>query len=200
MDELRQETTTTEFRSKLKSIIGTVCANCGSEESIEYHHIVPIKFGGTNNITNFAPLCHKCHEAAHHGRHISKYVNKKNSGRKKKATKEQAYEVYDAFANGEIGTKKCKELLGYKAHGSVKAMAFFEEYLKERGIKNIRNNVDIVGSNSPDSLIDGRTVGSIEYLDGSVNTIFFKDTGLNDVKYIPRNLDNQKRRRISCTQ
>ena len=48
-----------KFRDEVKHWYGDICANCGSSESIEYHHIVPLALGGTNRITNFAPLCHK---------------------------------------------------------------------------------------------------------------------------------------------
>ncbi|MDY4816848.1 MAG: HNH endonuclease [Lachnospiraceae bacterium] len=189
MNELRKETVAPEFRNKLKESIGFTCANCGSSENIEYHHIVPLKLGGTNRITNFAPLCHQCNEAALNGRHISKYINRKNSGRKKKTSKEQAYAVYDLYVNGEIGTRKCKELLGYNFHGSIKSMAYFNDYMKDKGINKIRNNIDIVGTNSSDKLFDGRIIGRVEYVDGTGRNIVFRDTGLNNIEYVQRNLE-----------
>lgn len=73
---LRQETTCTNFRKKLREELGEECYNCGSKEGIEYHHVVPISVGGTNNIKNFVPLCSKCHIAAHTGRNIKELKTK----------------------------------------------------------------------------------------------------------------------------
>ena len=49
------------FKDELKDKLGTVCCNCGSNLDVEYHHVVPLALGGTNNIGNIVPLCHVCH-------------------------------------------------------------------------------------------------------------------------------------------
>lgn len=41
------------------------CANCGSEENIEIHHIVPLIVGGTNKKSNLVALCQDCHAKIH---------------------------------------------------------------------------------------------------------------------------------------
>ena len=41
------------------------CANCGSEENIEIHHIVPLIVGGTNRRSNLVALCQDCHAKIH---------------------------------------------------------------------------------------------------------------------------------------
>jgi hypothetical protein len=48
--------------------IGTVCANCGKEHDLTYHHIVPIALGGYDEITNMVCLCGECHDKVHFGR------------------------------------------------------------------------------------------------------------------------------------
>ena len=64
-DKLRQEFQGELFRLNMKSELGNKCVNCGSTENIEYHHIVPLKNGGTNNLSNIVPLCETCHYKAH---------------------------------------------------------------------------------------------------------------------------------------
>lgn len=41
------------------------CANCGSEENIHIHHIVPLSQGGGNRESNLVFLCAECHKKAH---------------------------------------------------------------------------------------------------------------------------------------
>lgn len=74
-EELRTEFDNPAFRKKIIKAKSSACSNCKSEENIEYHHIVPLVLGGTNNMSNITALCHKCHKAAHYGRHIHHYLN-----------------------------------------------------------------------------------------------------------------------------
>lgn len=43
------------------------CENCGSPEFMEYHHALPLRFMGTNELSNIKRLCKKCHSKTHHG-------------------------------------------------------------------------------------------------------------------------------------
>ena len=43
-----------------------ICSTCGSKESIELHHIIPLIVGGTNEYFNLIFLCHDCHMRLHH--------------------------------------------------------------------------------------------------------------------------------------
>lgn len=163
---------------------GNVCANCGATENIEYHHIVPLFVGGKEIDSNIVPLCHRCHKAAHHGRNIQNYAKATNPGRKPNVSDEQAFKAFDLFSNGEIGRKKCKELIGISQTSQVKGTSQYIKYLKIHGIKSIKNNIDIAGTNS--TLEDGKIVGKITYLDGTEKPLTYKDTGKNDVEYIHR--------------
>lgn len=49
-EELREEFISKSFRKAIKDSLPDACCNCGSKKSIEYHHIVPLKLGGTNQI------------------------------------------------------------------------------------------------------------------------------------------------------
>lgn len=39
------------------------CANCGSTERIEFHHMIPVFLGGTAEPENMICLCESCHDA-----------------------------------------------------------------------------------------------------------------------------------------
>jgi 5-methylcytosine-specific restriction endonuclease McrA len=39
------------------------CARCGSNEKLEYDHIIPISKGGSNTARNIELLCEKCNRS-----------------------------------------------------------------------------------------------------------------------------------------
>lgn len=41
----------------------TQCVNCGSEDSLEWHHRIPLDMGGTSDPENMECLCKACHVA-----------------------------------------------------------------------------------------------------------------------------------------
>lgn len=86
------------------------CQNCGTEEDLIIHHIVPLAAGGNNVITNLARLCDPCHSKVHGKNVFHRKLQKlgiekakkegKFKGRVKKYTKEhpglkKAFELYD---------------------------------------------------------------------------------------------------------
>lgn len=186
----RKESNSTTFKKALVEVHGDRCVNCGSDENIEFHHIVPLAIGGTNNYGNVVPLCWKCHKAIHSGITIDDLRGGKpyNAGRKR-IDEELAYDVFEKFIGGEIGNRKANELLGYKSDVTrMNGRAQFKDFLKERGIKSVRNNIDVIGTNCPDKLWDGAPVGMIKYEDGSSKYMLYNDTGLNDIDYIHREI------------
>lgn len=176
------------FKNTLVEIHGNRCVNCGSEDMIEFHHIVPIVLGGTNNYGNVVPLCWKCHKAIHRGITIDDLkAGRPNNGGRKRIDKDLAYDVFEHFIGGEIGNRKANELLGYKSDVTrMNNRVQFKEFLKERGIKSVRNNIDVIGTNCPDRLWDGAPVGMIKYEDGRSEYMIYNDTGLNDIDYVLR--------------
>lgn len=185
-DELRKEFDNPAFRNKIIDVLPKRCVNCGANKNIEYHHVVPLRLGGTNDIGNIVPLCHKCHKAAHHGQHISHYLDSGNAGRKSISNIENDSRVFDMFINGEIGNRKCLELLGYSKRSAIKNRPEFKRYIKSKGISRVRNIIDVVATCRKGGLIEGDEVGEIEYSDGHVEPITFKDTGANDIDYEKR--------------
>ena len=53
---------------KIKQRLGCRCAICGDNRDycIDLHHIVPLEYGGTNDISNFICLCKNCHAEQHY--------------------------------------------------------------------------------------------------------------------------------------
>lgn len=41
------------------------CENCGSTEDMEFHHVIPLIFRGSNELSNFKRLCKGCHSKLH---------------------------------------------------------------------------------------------------------------------------------------
>jgi len=41
---------------------GGRCAKCGGREQLEFHHIIPVSRGGTNDPGNICLLCEQCHQ------------------------------------------------------------------------------------------------------------------------------------------
>lgn len=154
------------IRSNLKGREWETCINCGTDECIEIHHVVPLLFGGTNNIRNLVPLCHKCHCAIHYGKNIRDYQNKDISGRPRSCSKESAYDALDLYVNGKIGTQECKELMNLSQKSRITDNVVFKEFKKERGIKTTKNNIDILNAQKNGGVKEGMNVGFVVYVDG----------------------------------
>lgn len=67
MDSVSMRKEYETMRYALDKTLPKECGNCGSEESLQIHHVVPIAFGGTNRISNLVRLCLECHSKAHGG-------------------------------------------------------------------------------------------------------------------------------------
>ena len=186
--DLRKEYDKLRSSGELAKHCGTTCANCGSSENIEYHHIVPLILGGTNSFGNIAALCHKCHKAAHGGHHVSHYADTSNSGRKSKVPDEDAFKVYDLWLDGQIGNMKCKEMLNLSSTTQPNATIQYKRWLRSRGIEEVRNNFDAIAVLSPFSMKNGKVVGWYK-MNGKKHNIYFKNTGANDTVYKFRNTE-----------
>ena len=171
--ELRNEWASSLTRIMAERTLGKVCFNCGSSECIELHHIVPLEFGGTNNISNIAVLCHKCHMAIHNGKSAKFYRNVKVGGRPHNVTDEELDGAIADYLAGKIGTKECKERIGLSKNSKLRDMKYFKDFLKKKGVKNYRNNIDIIRNKRGD-VAEGDKVGTIIYINGDVENIYFE--------------------------
>lgn len=167
---LRQEYNRPSFKDILKDNLGDVCYNCGSQGDIEYHHIVPLRLGGTNKISNIVPLCYSCHKAAHFGRDIAKHRKPaKKTGRPIKHTLDEEKEkVLWDWAKGRIGAKDLKHKLGFSKSMKVKESRLYKDFVQKHGIKNVRNTLDVINANG--NLMSGMTVSTIEYNSGDIES------------------------------
>lgn len=52
-----------------------MCRSCGSKKTIDVHHVLPVKCGGTNLPENLKTLCRKCHRVRHPEVRKNKYVS-----------------------------------------------------------------------------------------------------------------------------
>ena len=134
-----------------KKIYGTKCINCGSEEYIEYHHVVPLKDGGNDIPTNIVPLCCKCHLKASnkstHGEGMEKAKREGRIGRKPSKTYEEWLPWLELYFNNEIGTKEFKEKVGLAEGYKLASHKFIKRYRNENNISGyFRNTVDILAA------------------------------------------------------
>lgn len=133
-----------------------------TENSAEYHHIIPLSWGGTNDINNFLPLCYEHHMIVHGVRARKSFVKGEYSrqGRPRKLP-ENYKEILNLYVNCKIGRRECKELLGISEKVALSDRGWYREYLEEKGIEKCKNAVDVVAANGV--LKDGAVVGWIKY-------------------------------------
>lgn len=149
-----------DVRTKLKALLGTRCYICGAEGA-EYHHLVPLSWGGTNDVHNFLPLCYE-HHMIMHGVRVQGHTwkNKSRGGRHRKIP-ENYKETLDMFIHGQIGRKECKEMLGVSPASALTDRVWYKEYLEELGIEVCKNLVDVIASNG--ELKPGKECGYLKY-------------------------------------
>ena len=119
--------------TKAELSLGNTCYNCGNTEGIELHHIVPLRLGGTNKLSNIAVLCHKCHMASHYGRHMNEYKNKRKKPEKPNreiSFKEKIEITIPDYLSGKISEAECKEILGIDQNINLRRMKFIKKYIK----------------------------------------------------------------------
>ena len=173
-EEKRKQWEDSIFRRMVKNACGYVCYNCGSTENVQYHHIVPLKLGGTNNLSNIAVLCTQCHKAVHFGRHIQDYRNTENTGRPRSAPDDVIQAALDDFFSGYIGTVECARRVGIKAKKPhLTDHVWYKEYVKVRKISRVVNNIDWF-RHFGKKLNSGDDVGFIEYEDGRKEALYFQ--------------------------
>lgn len=160
------------LKKEIISAHGTCCINCGRSETIELHHIVPLFLGGENRPSNIVPLCHSCHMAAHHGRHMKEYRNNNYAGRPVKISYDEALPILEEYFNGDIGAKEAVNKLGYSEKCHLADMPLVKKYKKENGIIKFRNNIDI--HIFKECLCENKQVGYVIKKDGTHIALYYK--------------------------
>jgi len=61
---IRERTERVQFnalvRKQVYELCGSRCLSCGTSENIEIDHVMPVSLGGSNDLDNLQPLCHRC--------------------------------------------------------------------------------------------------------------------------------------------
>lgn len=171
-ESLRKEWDNGLGRTIAKMNLGNVCYNCGCTEAVELHHVVPLKFGGTNNLSNIVALCHRCHMAAHYGRHMRDYCNKQVSGRPHKVPDEEYKKAIEDYINIKIGGSECKSRMGVCKKTHIADTRHYKETMKKLGIEKIRNNIDLIRKRRG-YINKGDEAGYVIYNNGDVINIYY---------------------------
>ena len=190
-EKLKQEFNKPKFKARLRAELGTKCRFCGAE-GVDYHHIMPLSLGGTNDLNNLIPVCPTHHKMAHGATHI--HENVKSGGRPSVLTPENA-KAYEMYINGEIGNRKLRELVAPKSNPSGNYVPTnrkdFKRWMKSKGITKVRNTLDIAMVNAY-CIVEGCQVGEVTYEDGRIEPITFHDTGANDIEYAKRSYGKKR--------
>lgn len=149
-------------KHELKRICGTHCVNCGSDQGIEYHHVVPLEIGGNDTLTNIVPLCHACHRAVTHHQHRLKYYGRATGGGRPRKIPQNYKDILADYFHCRIGKAETVKRLGLKDN-RITSYPWYIETRQELGIVQHRNNIDLHAKKG----IVSRSKGWIEYADGS---------------------------------
>lgn len=58
---MKNKTTVSDVFTQCFLRDGHTCQDCGSNENLEIHHILPVSQGGKNVLNNLKTVCEKCH-------------------------------------------------------------------------------------------------------------------------------------------
>lgn len=177
---------------------GSSCVNCNSTEGIEWHHIVPVCYGGNDVPRNIVPLCKACHDAVTHCEllMLTSIKSYNHNGGRKREIPENYRDILDDYLHCRISKSEAAKLLGWEGKSNFADSPWFKEYKKEQGIANYRNNIDIrkaqerrikanhqISWHSSDDPLDGRYVGYVKYKDGKIEN-FLWDSENNTSKVV----------------
>jgi hypothetical protein len=170
-EKLKCEFESSSFRKKLLKEFDKKCCNCGSDELVEYHHIVPLSLGGTNNLTNIAPLCYDCHKKAHGCNKIRDILHSKHGGRPKIKPPHNYQDILWKYIYGDIGMLECKNQLGLSKTTKIQDVWFYKEFLLKNKIVSHQNKIDILVSKNG-IIPKGKNIAYIEYSNGKIENKF----------------------------
>ena len=162
---LNKASTISALREKWVSDDGKIhCLNCGCVSHIRWHHLVPLGKGGKDVLSNIVPVCYRCHLAIHSDteRHYSE--DRVWGGRPRKIPSDYKDILHD-YVFCQIGKAELMDIFGIKCK-QITLRTWFREYLDERGIESVRNNVDIIIANGNHEPLIGENTGYIKFKDG----------------------------------
>jgi len=139
--EKRKQSGHTALRQQVIEYCGTTCANCGSDREIEYHHIVPLSNGGTNQVRNFVALCSVCHLKAHGKLKYRNVWPRENAFEMEKPEGVDA--TIEKFLKGELSKGDVCRAWGIRQDVTLHRIPFFRKYLEHHQVVSYKNFVDL---------------------------------------------------------
>jgi len=58
-------------RARVKARDGHACVRCGSTRKLSVHHIIPARLGGSDDESNLATVCSRCHHLLDRPLHVN---------------------------------------------------------------------------------------------------------------------------------
>lgn len=117
------------------------CAICGNNDFLEFHHIIPVAAGGTDDYDNLILLCACCHAKVH-----NRTFNPQKPNCKTSTDYETAKPILDLYFSNQIGTKETKERLHLSQKTHLTKSSLYKRYKREHNIDKFYNNVDLINS------------------------------------------------------
>lgn len=152
------------------------CVNCGTDKEIEFHHIVPLAYGGTNRLSNIVALCRQCHWSIHSNKHRDEVRSKAllgTSGRHRYQYDSDQIAYMIKYLQCQIGTKELIEKANLTNH-RIAENRKIKELKKQMGIVAFRNNIDILSKRGHfcENQQIGDVVGYARFTDG--RTVYYR--------------------------
>lgn len=151
--EKRKQSGHTALRQQVVEHCGTACANCGSSQEVEYHHIVPLSNGGTNRVSNFVALCPICHLKAHGKLKYRNVWSREHVINMEKP--DGANDVIEKYLHGELSKSDVCQKWGAPQDKPLYYIDFFRVYLERHGIISYQNFVELKKNHRANTLMDG---------------------------------------------
>lgn len=157
------------------------CVCCGEaiDEPI-WHHILPCRLGGGDLVTNIVPVCHACHQAIHNMK-PNIYYRFKSMGKvggRKVDYKPEYDDIFEDYVRCRISRSEASARLNKGIH--FKENKAFKEFMQRNNILRLKNRLDIILSkHENEPLKVGTEVGSIEYMDGRIEYLYW---GMEEAK------------------
>lgn len=179
-----------EFREEAIRLHGNRCLNCGDDENVEWHHVVPLEIGGNDTPSNTVPLCLSCHKAVTNHQLVLTTVGRRCNRQYKPAGRPIVYPrnyeaILEDYTRCRISKSEAARRLGKTVR--FNGERFYTGYLRDHGILRHKNNLDIWFSKH-DKAIDGSVIDYIEYEDGTKEQLYYNkekpiSKSLSEIEY-----------------
>lgn len=148
------------------------CVNCGLDEKLKIHYIVPLELGGNDIDSNKVLLCTDCYKKATAPR-------VKKVGRPGFILDTNTEKILDKYFKCKIGTAEAKGLIGISPKNKSTWQRLLKEYRSKHNIIYSKNNIDTFKANARIGS-EERSIGYVKMREGVIYE--FWNTGEVKVK------------------